>query len=130
MLFRSVLGLGLWLIPGRSLTFVGWVPSTFQVPGTDLSAPGTVFVDSLLTRMLGSALLALAFSSFQGWRIRQWSEVALLVQLEAAFSFLGVIAFMVVALFLQSGRVTTAAWLFAIYLFAFGVAWLVSLRRH
>lgn len=126
----AVLGLGLWLIPGRSLSLIGWVPSSVQVPGTDVTAPGTIFVDPLVTRLLGSALLALAFSSFQGWRIRQWSEVSLLVQLEAAFSFLSVIAFLVVALFLQRAIVTTATWVLAIYLVAFGIAWIVALRRH
>jgi hypothetical protein len=126
----AVLGLGLWLIPGRSLSFVGWVPSEVQIPDTDITAPGTIFVDPLVTRLLGSVLLALALSSFQGWRIRRWSEVALLVQLEAAFSFLSVIAFLVVGLFLQRARVSTATWVVVIYLVAFGIVWLVALRRH
>jgi hypothetical protein len=61
-----VFGVLLLLIPGRSLTLIGWVPETITIPNSDLSAPGTFLVDAIITRLLGAALLAMAFSSFQG----------------------------------------------------------------
>ncbi len=79
LIVSAVSGAAFWLIPGRTLTWVGWVPVTYQVPGTDLTAPGTVFVDPVITRVLGAALLALAFLSYRGWRARQWSQVSTVV---------------------------------------------------
>src|SRR3989304_3799770 len=60
---------------------------------SELAIPGQTFVDAVLTRLLGVALLALALSSFRGWRAKQRSEVEILIQTEAAFCILGVVAF-------------------------------------
>ena len=62
-------GLAFWLVPGRFLTLVGWVPGlvTYVVEGVEVRAPGTVLVDAYIVRGLGAALLALSYASFRGW---------------------------------------------------------------
>ncbi len=105
-----VFGAALWLIPGRFLTLVGWVQESFIIDGTEITAPGTLFVDGVITRLLGAVLLALAFSSYQSWRTQEWVKVALVVQLEAVFCILSVLAGLVVVLFLPR-RTAATFWL-------------------
>ena len=66
-LLSLVFGLALLLVPGRSLSLLGWVPEWVQLPDSDLSIPGSTFIDPLITRLLGAALLALAYLSFRCW---------------------------------------------------------------
>jgi hypothetical protein len=70
-LVTLVLGAALLIAPGRFLGLFGWAP-----------------VDPLLSRVLGAALLALAWSSFRGWRATERGQVALLIELEAVFCVL------------------------------------------
>jgi hypothetical protein len=70
-LVALVLGAALLIAPGRFLGLFGWAP-----------------VDPLLSRVLGAALLALAWSSFRGWRATERGQVALLIELEAVFCVL------------------------------------------
>ncbi len=125
-----VFGAALWLVPGRFLTLVGWVQESFIIDGTEISVPGTLFVDGVITRLLGAVLLALAFSSFQGWRAQEWFRVALVVQLEAIFCILSVIAGLVVVLFLREAPLPLFGWITLVLLAAFGAAWVLALRRH
>jgi hypothetical protein len=67
-----ILGAPLLLAPGRFLGMFGWEP-----------------VDPLLSRLLGAVLLALAWSSWQGWRATERSKVILLLEIEAIFTVLG-----------------------------------------
>ena len=69
-----VIGAFLLIIPGRTLTFVGWVPH-----------------DPLMTRLVGAALLALAWGALRAWRASQYREVAILVEVEFIFAALGAI---------------------------------------
>ena len=64
-------GAALLAAPGRTLGLFGWAP-----------------VDPLLSRVLGAALLALAWGSFRGFRAAERWQVALLVELEAVFCVL------------------------------------------
>jgi hypothetical protein len=66
-----VFGLGLLAAPGQFLDLFGWAP-----------------VDPLMTRMLGAALLALAWGSARGYRAATWDEVEILVEVETAFTVL------------------------------------------
>jgi hypothetical protein len=66
-----VFGALLLIIPGRFLEAIGWAP-----------------IDPIASRILGAAMLALAWSSFRGWQARERARVALLVELEAAFCIL------------------------------------------
>jgi hypothetical protein len=125
----ALLGLGLWLVPGRFLTLIGWVPAWVTVLDTDLQVPGTTFVDAFITRLLGTALLALAYSSFRGWRLSQWSEVAQVVQLEIVFCVLGFLS-LILSLYQTSLDVATVAYVFLFLLAGFAVAWLWAWRAH
>jgi len=88
----GVLGLSLWVIPGRTLTLLGLIQEWVQLPKSGISIPGGAFVNPFMTRLFGAALLALAFSSFKGWRAKEWSAVKTLVQQELVFCVLGFIS--------------------------------------
>ncbi len=66
-----LLGLPLLLAPGRFLILLGWIR-----------------IDSMISRVLGAALLALAWSSWRGWQAQEKSQVSILLELEAAFTLL------------------------------------------
>ena len=108
--FAALGGAILLLIPGRFLLWLGWAP-----------------IDPIMSRLFGAALLALAWSSFQGWRAREWAQVAPLVQLEAVFTGLACVGLLRHLLF---GRWPLMVWLlFAVFL-AFAIAWSVFLVQH
>ena len=133
MIVSAIMGAALFLIPGRTLTLVGWVQEMVTLPESELAVPGGTFVDPLITRLLGAALLALAFASFQGWRAKSWGQVSLLVQMEAVFCVLGVAAFIVVTYTISrnpAGRVIPIAfWVDLVILAAFAVAWGIALQK-
>ena len=123
-----ILGALLWLIPGQSLSFLDWVPETLTIGNTDVSGPGTYLVDPIITRLLGAALLAMAFSSFLGWRAEKWDQVKLLVQFEAVYCILAVIAF--VAVLILDRPFNWIRWVTLIVIAAFAVAWSLAYWRH
>ena len=128
MLISLVLGAGLWLIPGRTLEFIGWVPDMVPLPDSDLSVPGGTFVDSVVTRLLGAALLALGYSSFAGWRAERWEQISLVVQLEfilCALGFVGTLA----GFYLLERPVPLIGWVIAVMLAVFTLLWGWALRR-
>ena len=129
MIVSGVLGAALWLIPGRTLSLLGWVEEMVLLPESELSVPGYTFVDPLITRLMGAALLALAFSSYQGWRSKSWSQVRLVVELETAFTFLGVVAFIAV-LSLGGRNIPPAFWALFVIMAAFTIAWGIALLRR
>jgi hypothetical protein len=128
MIVAAVLGLALWIVPGRVLSLVGWIPAMVPLPQSSLSVPGQTFVDPYITRTLGAALLALAFASFLGWRAQKRSEVAVLVQLDLAFCVLGLIAFLV-NLIRANWAMPPVGWAFMVIFAGFAVAWGLALRR-
>ena len=69
-----VFGVGLLAAPGQFLDLFGWAP-----------------IDPLMTRMLGAAMLALAWGSVRGYRANTWDEVEILVEVEAAFTVLAAV---------------------------------------
>lgn len=121
-IISAILGAAMWLIPGRTLTLMGWVGEFVQLPGTELSIPGQTFVDPFISRLYGAALLAMAFSSFLGWRAKRWEQVAFVVQQEAVFCALGVAAFFAV-LALGGRPMPLSGWGVMILLAAFAIAW-------
>lgn len=121
----AILGAAMWLIPGRTLTLLGWVGEFIQLPGAEVSIRGQTFVDPFISRLFGAALLALAFSSFLGWRAKHWEQVALVVQQEAVFCVLGVAAFFAV-LFLAERPMPLSGWGVLLLLAGFAVAWGVA----
>jgi hypothetical protein len=106
----AVFGIPLLVVPGGFLGLFSWVP-----------------IDPILSRILGAALLALAWSSFRGWQATERKQVQILVELEAVFTVLACIALLRHLLF---GSWPLIVWLvFAVFV-AFAVAWIVFLIRR
>ena len=102
-----LLGVPMLLAPGRFLGFFGWAP-----------------VEPILDRVLGAALLALAWSSFRGWRASEKAQVVFLVEMEVAFTVLGCVG---VLRHLLIAHYPLMVWVVLAILAAFAVAWIVSL---
>ena len=128
MIVALVLGAALWIIPGRTLTILGWVPEQVYLPQSDLSIPGSSFVDGVLIRVLGAALLALGYASFLGWRASRREQVNLLVQVEFVYCVLGTVAFLI-GLFTMDRPVPVIGWVMTAILVIFSVVWGLALRR-
>lgn len=102
-------GAPLLVAPGRFLELFGWAP-----------------VDPLISRVLGAALLALAWSSFRGWQAAERTQVARLIELEAVFTILGCVGL---------GRhLVVATWPLVVWavfavLAVFAAAWVLALLR-
>lgn len=124
-------GLAFWLVPGRFLTLIGWVPQSVirVVNEVEAQLPGTVLVDAYIVRGLGAALLALSYASFRGWRKSRWEEVSLVVELEIAFVSLGLLG-MIATMILSRKPIHVFAWLEAVVLAGFFIAWLWAWRSH
>lgn len=127
-IISAILGAALWIVPARTLILLGWVGEV-QLPKSDITVSGDIFVDPFLTRLLGAALLALALSSFLGWRAKSWGQVAFLVQQEALFCVLGVVAFFYV-LIRGYRAIPLIGWAVMILLAVFAIAWGVAWRSE
>jgi len=106
-----VMGLPMLLIPGRFLPLFGWVEEG---------------IDPLLSRILGAALLALAWTSYRGWRAPDWDKVKILVEGEVVFTILAMIGML--------RHLIGFSWPFGVwFIFAiitiFAVAWIIALRQ-
>ncbi len=108
-IMAGVLGLVMWLIPGRFLLALGWAP-----------------IDPIISRLWGAALLALAWASFLAWRARGGACTGALVQIEAAFTVLGAVA---VLRHLLIASWPWMVWLLFAVLAAWAVVWIVCLVR-
>jgi hypothetical protein len=104
-----VLGVLMLAMPGRFLQWLAW-------GGTD----------PILSRIVGAALLALAWGDLRAWRGLSWSEGAVFVEVQLVFSALvslGILRHLLV------GSWPTMVWiLFAVFAI-FTVAWLGALLR-
>jgi hypothetical protein len=69
-----IIGLPLFLMPGRFLGLFGWEP-----------------VDPLLSRLLGAALLAMAWWAFRGYLVYESDQARLLVSGNLVFTALGAV---------------------------------------
>jgi hypothetical protein len=103
-------GVLLLIVPGRTLLFFGWAP-----------------IDPIISRILGAALLALAWSSFRGWQATERKQVQILVELEAVFTVLACVGLLRHLLF---ARYLPIVWLMLAVFAAFAVAWIVFLVRR
>lgn len=102
-------GLLMWLIPGRFLPLVDWPP-----------------IDAIISRLYGATLLAVAWSSFRGWRAGEWSQVSILVEMEAVLTVLGCVALLN---HIVRGGIPSFGWFVLVLLAAFAVAWIYFLWR-
>jgi hypothetical protein len=105
-----LVGAALLLFPGRVLVLLNWTP-----------------IEPIVVRLLGAALLGLAWSSYRGWRATQRSQVAIVLELEAAFAVLGCIGLL---RHLLTSRWPLIVWVVFAVLLAFAVAWIVLLVRR
>ena len=105
----AVLGALLLAMPGRFLGWLGWAP-----------------VDPLLSRLLGAALLELAWGSFRGWRAQERARVAVLLEMEAVFTVLGCAGLL---RHLLIANYPWMVWTLLAILAAFAVAWIVALFK-
>ena len=103
-------GAPLLIVPGQMLTWLGWAP-----------------IDPLASRVLGAALLALAWSSFRGWRAAERARVAILVEMEAVFTVLACVGLL---RHLLSGGWPLVPWLALAVFLAFALAWIYFLVRR
>jgi hypothetical protein len=97
------LGFALLVAPGHFLMLLGWW-----------------HIDSMLSRVLGAALLGLAWSSFRGYQATEKTQVTILLELEAIFTALGVVGLLrelVIAPY------PAIYWLLCAILAVFAVAW-------
>lgn len=125
-----VFGLGLLLVPGRSLTLLGWVDEWVQLPNSDLSIPGQTFVDPLITRLFGAALLALAYLSFRCWRgaALSWGEALPTVEFEAVYCALSVAAF-ILTLITMDRTMPLAGWIILLIFLVFFILWVIAWQQ-
>ena len=110
LIVALLFGLPLLVVPGRFLGIFGWAP-----------------IDPLLSRLFGAALLALAWSSFVGYRATDSKLVKSLIQMELVFttlSSLGLFRHLAVAWY------PWYVWLLFIIFFAFACAWLYLFWVH
>jgi hypothetical protein len=103
----TITGAPLLLAPGRFLGWIGWAP-----------------IDPILSRLLGAALLALAWSSFRGWQAADEAQMVILLELEAAFTVLGCVGLL---RHLLTSRYPAMVWITFAVLAAFATAWIVFL---
>jgi hypothetical protein len=103
-------GIPLFLVPGRLLQWVGWRP-----------------IDPIISRVLGAALLALAWSSFRGWRAAERSQLVILEEMEAVFTVLGCIALL---RHLLVASYPAMVWIVFAIMVIFALTWIVFLLRQ
>lgn len=124
-----IFGLGFLLVPGRSLTLVGWIPEWVQLPDSELSIPGGTFVDPVLTRLIGAMLAGLAYLSFRMTSAgRTWREALPVVEFEAIYCALAVIS-IIFSSFRMERPMPLFGWLTLLLYAAFTIAWAIFWER-
>ena len=98
-----IFGIGSFLKPGIWVTVANWTP-----------------FDPHMTRTYGATLVALAVSSWFGYRAARWEEVRILVQMEIALTVLSTVGGLWGLLFRSA---PTFGWVGIVIWVAFAVAW-------
>jgi len=107
-----VLGAACLLAPGHVL---GW-----------LGFPGLDGFGNFFARLVGAALLALAWMSFRGWLASAWEQVARIVEGEVFFTVLGCVGLLRLGL---RGHWGWLLWASFGILAAFALLWIVCLLQ-
>jgi hypothetical protein len=105
-----LIGAPLLLAPGRTLGLFAWDP-----------------VDPLLTRLLGAALLALAWGSLRAYLSAERERMQALAEVNAVFSTLGALGFL--RHLLTGSYYPPIVWILFAGLALFAVAWIFVLVR-
>jgi hypothetical protein len=109
VIIAGIVGALLLIIPGRSLGWIGWAP-----------------IEPLLFRLLGAALIAMAWSSYGGFRAKTYDEVKILVQMQAVFCSLGALGFL---RHLVVARFPMEVWVVFGVLLVAAILWVVALVK-
>ena len=109
-------GAPLLIIPGRVLWWFGW-----DIWGS---------IDTLTSRVVGGALVALAWSSFRGWRATERAQGAVLIEMEAAFFTLTSIGWLYKLVVTPPWPYHVRVWIVFAILVLFSVAWIFLLVRE
>ena len=104
-----VFGIVLYLVPGTFLDLVGWKA-----------------FDGNMSRAFAAALLALAVSSWFGYRAARWEQVRIVVQMEIAFTLLGAVAGLY-GFFVRNAP--AVIWVAIVIWVAFAAAWIYFYSR-
>ncbi len=104
-----IFGAALLLAPGRFLGLFGWAP-----------------IDPLISRLLGAALLALAWSSYRGWGASSYEQVSVLVEMEVIFTVFGSVGLL---RHLIKAWYPWYVWLVFAVLLVFAIAWTYHLWK-
>jgi hypothetical protein len=107
MIVSLILGALLLIIPGRSLTWLGWAP-----------------IDPILSRILGAALLAMSWGDLSVWRGGGKAEAGLWAQVHLAFTALAAVG---VLRHLVAGHWPVIVWILFAVLAVFALLWLAAL---
>ena len=107
-------GAPLLIIPGRFLWWVGW--GTWRT------------IDPLMSKLVGAALLALAWSSFRGWRATERAQVTILVEMEAVFTVSCCVAWLR-NLLISPWPYPLKVWIVFAILALFAIAWITFLVK-
>ncbi len=103
-------GAPLLIKPGGFLQLFNWAP-----------------IDSLVSRILGAALLGLAWSSYRGWRATEKAQVAILIEMEAVYCVLGCVG---IVRHLLVRTYPIIVWVVLAVLAIFAVAWIAFWVRE
>ena len=104
-----VYGVLMLVIPGRFLGLFGWEP-----------------IDPLISRLLGAAMVALAWSSFRGWQATDRTQVDTLIEMEVVFTVLGCLGLL---RHLVKDYFPYYIWLNFAVLLLFAIAWIYHLVK-
>ena len=104
-----IFGAALLLAPGRFLGLFGWAP-----------------IDPLISRLLGAALLALAWSSYRGWGGSSYEQVSVLVEMEVIFTLFGSVGML---RHLLKSWYPWYVWFVFSVLVVFAIAWIYHLWK-
>ncbi len=126
MIIAAIVGDLLLFFPGRILWLAGWVPNQVEIDSTGYYWPGMSFVDPVITRILGAALLTLVFVSYLGWRAQKWADVVSLVRIELVFCILGAVGLLAG---IRGRTVPLIIWGTLVILVVFAAAWGLALLR-
>jgi hypothetical protein len=102
-------GVPLLLIPGRLMTWVGWAP-----------------IDPITSRLMGAVSLALAWSSYRGWKAMDRTQVSVLIEMEAVYTILACVGLLRHLLF---GHWPLFPWLLLVLYLVFAILWVSFLVR-
>ena len=109
-----ITGLPLLLAPGRFLGIFNWAP-----------------VDTLLSRLLGAALLAMSWGSFMGFLAAEPDQVRMLVSCSFVFTALGALGFArhLFTIYYYPPMVWVIFILLVAWAIVWGVAWVILRKR-